>query len=73
MATSLSSFLTNSWTRWVGGKEQPSTSTSSATGSYFGKSDPTLLNKLAFLLEENHRLKEEIRLLKASKDKTHDV
>jgi hypothetical protein len=44
-----------------------------ATGSSFGKSDPTLLKKLAFLLEENHRLKEEIRLLKASMDKTHDV
>jgi len=43
------------------------------TASSSGKSDQTLLKKLAFLLEENHRLKEEIRLLKASKDKTHDV
>jgi len=43
------------------------------TAPSFGKSDQTLLKKLAFLLEENHRLKEEIRLLKASKDKTHDV
>lgn len=59
--------------RWVGVAAPSSTSQSSATGSCCVKSSQAILQKLTLLAEENHRLKEEIRLLKASKDKTHDV
>jgi hypothetical protein len=47
--------------------------TSSENGSCCEKYDKQILKKLALLVEENRRLKEEIRLLKASMDKTHDV
>jgi hypothetical protein len=59
--------------RWVGAKEPSSTLTSSENGSCCEKYDKQILKKLALLVEENRRLKEEIRLLKASMDKTHDV
>ena len=58
---------------WAGEKAPILTSQQLGKGSSFGKSDPTLLKKMAFLLEENHRLKEEIRLLKASMEKTYDI
>jgi hypothetical protein len=74
MATWLSTFLKNSWKRWVGATEQPSISTSSGTASSSGKSSQqTILNKLQELALENHRLKEEVRLLKQQLDPEYDV
>ena len=75
METLSSIFQMSYWKRLIGGREQPLTSTSSATASSSGKlsSPQTLMKKIHELALENHRLKEEVRLLKLSRDCEHDI
>ena len=62
-----------SWKLLVGTKERCSTSVSSATESCCEKSSKTILAKLAFLAEENRRLKEELRIRDLQENTKHDV
>jgi hypothetical protein len=77
METLSSIFRMSYWKRFLGERGQPSTLTSSVTASSSGKlpksSQQTLLNKLHELAMENHRLKEEVRLLKQQLDPEYDV
>ncbi len=70
------SFLTsrmNSWTQWVGQKERPSTSQSSQDESCCKKYEKRVLEKMLHLLEENERLKEELRLRDLQESAEYDV
>lgn len=60
-------------TQWGGKGEQFSTSMSSATGSCCEKFDKQVMKKLAFLADENRRLKEELRLRDLYDDRNYDV
>ena len=74
METLSSIFQMSYWKRFLGEREQPSTLTSSVTASSSGRSSQqTILNKLQELAVENHRLKEEVRLLKQQLDPEYDV
>jgi hypothetical protein len=73
MATLFSRSLKNCSKLWAGVKAQLSTLTSSETDSSLEKSQSHLSKKLLELLNENSRLKEEIRLLKLSLDPHYDV
>jgi len=65
--------LTNYFKQWVGGTERSSTLTSSENGSCCEKYDKQILKKLALLVEENRRLKEEIRIRDLQDNPKHDV
>jgi len=70
------SFLTsrmNSWTQWAGQREQSSTSQSSETDSCCKKYEKRVLEKMLHLLEENERLKEELRLRDLQENAEYDV
>jgi hypothetical protein len=70
------SFLTsrmNFWTQWVGQMEQSSTSQSSETASCCKKYEKRVLEKILHLLEENERLKEELRLRDLQESAEYDV
>ena len=74
METLSSIFRMSYWKRFLGERGQPSTLTSSVTASSSGRSSQqTILNKLQELAVENHRLKEEVRLLKQQLDPEYDV
>lgn len=65
--------LKSSLKRWVGVKAQSSTSQPSVKESCCERFDQQTLKKLATLLDENRRLKEEIRLMKLEQDRSFDV
>ena len=70
------SFLTspmNSLKQWVGGTKQFSTSQSSETASCCKKYEKKVLDKMLHLLEENERLKEELRLRDLQENPEYDV
>ena len=70
------SFLTsrmNSWTQWVGQREHASTSQSSESDSCCKKYEKRMLDKMLLLIEENKRLKEEIRIRDLQDNPKHDV
>ena len=69
METLFSTFRMNFWKQWGGKEGQSSTSQSSATDS----SSKKLMSKLADLLLENERLKEELRLRDLYDNREYDV
>jgi hypothetical protein len=73
MGTLFSRFRKSFSTLWVGVAAQLSTSTSSETVSSSAKLSPPLMKKMADLLLENERLKEELRLIELERDCEHDV
>jgi hypothetical protein len=70
------SFLTspmNSLRQWVGETKQSSTSQSSETASCCKKYEKRVLDKMLHLLEENERLREELRLRDLQENAEHDI
>jgi hypothetical protein len=65
--------LTNSWSPWGGQREQSSTSQSSETDSCCKKYEKRVLEKMLLLLEENERLKEELRLRDLQENAEYDL
>jgi hypothetical protein len=63
----------NSWTQWVGQREHASTSQSSEIDSCCKKFEKRTLDKLLLLVEENKRLKEELRLRDLQESAEYDL
>jgi len=65
--------LMNSLSQWVGARERPSTSQSSPDESCCKKYEKRVLEKMLLLLEENERLKEELRLRDLQENAEYDL
>lgn len=70
---SFSRSLKNSLKQWVGAVAQRSISTSSETGSCCVKSSDQIAKKLMEVVQENKKLKEEIKFLYSELSKEYDV
>ena len=65
--------LKSSLKQWVGAKAQSSTSRPLGKDSCCAKYNDQTLKRLSQLLDENAKLKEEIRLMKLEEDRRFDV
>lgn len=66
-------FLKNSWNQWGGEGGPCSTSQSSQVESSCKKYEKQTLDKMLLLIDENRRLKEELRLRDLQENAEHDV
>lgn len=70
---SFSRSLKSSLKQWVGAMAQRSTSTLSVTGSCCAKSSDQIAKKLMEVIQENKKLKEEIKFLYSELSKEFDL